>query len=150
MAKNSALFVKRAAIATLKTAAGVIALVPAARVYPMQRPPTPVWPWIGYGAVIGAPFVASCLDGSDLTVAMHGFAETTGTGAGTVPGEDAAHNINAAVEAALDGATIDLTAHGCPYPATAHFTSTGNQIVQDVAGPDKFHGFVTFRILVSS
>lgn len=150
MAKNSTKFIKRGAIATLKGNAPLIALVPAARIYPMQRPPEPVWPWVGWGATIGVPFVASCLDGSDITVAIHSFAETTGSGAQTIPGEDAAADLNAAVEAALDGATIDLTEFGCPYPATAHFTSAGNQVVQDGAGPDKFHGFVSFRIIVSS
>lgn len=149
MANNSAKYVKRAAIAAL-TAAAPVAGVPAARVYPMQRPATLVWPWIGYGAPITAPFGASCLDGSDITVAIHGFAETTGSGAQTVSGEDAAHDINAAVEAALDGATIDLAAHGCPFPATAHFTSTGGQVIQDGREAGKFHGFVNFRIVVSS
>ena len=73
MANNSAKYVKRAAIAAL-TAAAPVAGVPAARVYPMQRPATLVWPWIGYGAPITAPFGASGLDGSDITVAIHGFA----------------------------------------------------------------------------
>jgi hypothetical protein len=149
MAKNSAKFVKRAAIAALKAAAP-LGGVPADRVYPMQRPAKLVWPWIGYGAVITAPFGASCLDGSDITVAIHGFAQTTGEGGATVSGEDAAHDINAAVEASLDGATVDLTEHGCPYPATAHFTSTGGQVIQDGQEAGKYHGFVSFRIVVSS
>lgn len=150
MSKNSDLYVKRATIAALKAAADVVALVPAARVYPLQRPADPAWPFIGYGVPIAEPFTASCLEGSQSTVAVHDYAETTGAGVDTKSGEDTALAINAAIEAALDGAAIDLTAHGCPYPATAHYTCVGSQVIQDGNEADKFHGFVSFRITVSS
>lgn len=154
MAKNSALYVKRAAITAAKAAAplGGAAGVPAARVYPMQRPTGDklVWPWAGYGAPTTVPFGASCLDGSDTTVAFHAFARTTGSGGATVSGEDMAHAIARDIEAALDGATIDLEAHGCPYSATAHFTATGSQVIQDGTEGDAYHAIVNFRIVVSS
>jgi hypothetical protein len=150
VAKNSALYVKRATIATLKTADDVTVLVAAARIFPMQRPAVLERPWIGYGAPINSPFGASCMDGSETNVALHNFTETTGEGAATKSGEDTAHKINAAVEAALDGRAIDLTDHGCPYEATAHFTTTGSQVMQDGNEADKFHGFVNLRVSVSS
>jgi len=150
VAKNSDLYVKRATIATLKQAAGVVELVPAGRVYPLQRPDDPVWPFIGYGVPIAEPFAASCLNGSATTVAIHGYAQTEGDGAETKSGEDTALLINAAIEAALDGATIELDDYGCPYPATAHYTCVGSQVIQDGSEADKFHGFVSFRITVSS
>jgi hypothetical protein len=150
VAKNSDLYVKRATIATLKEAAGVVALVPAARVYPLQRPDDPVWPFIGYGVPITEPFGASCLEGSASSIAIHDYAQTEGEGPATTSGEDTAMQINAAIEAALDGTTIDLAAYGCPYPATAHYTCVGSQVIQDGSEADKFHGFVSFRIVVSS
>lgn len=150
MAKNSGLYVKRATISQLKAVDDVTDLVPALRIYPLQRPAQPEWPFIAYGAPIQAPFGAACLDGGETTVAIHGYAQTTGSGPDTESGEDTALKINAAVEAALDGATLELEPHGCPYPATAHFTCTGSQVIQDGAEADKFHGFVNFRITVSS
>lgn len=150
MSRNSDLYVKRATIATLKGVAAVTALVPAARIYPLQRPADPAWPFIGYGAPIAEPFIASCLNGSASTVAIHDYAETTGAAPDTKSGEDTALAINAEIEAALDGAAIGLAAHGCPYPATAHYTCVGSQVIQDGNEADKFHGFVSFRITVSS
>lgn len=147
---DSTLYVRRAALATLKAAVGVTSLVPAERVYPPQRPATPTWPFIAYGSSVREPFDAACMNGSSVTVAVHNFAQTTGTGAQTLGGEEAAHRINAAIDAALDGQAIDLEAHGCPYPATAHYTCTAAQVIQDGAEADKFHGFVTLRVDVSS
>lgn len=148
MAKDSGLYVKRATIAALTGADAITDLV-AERVYPLQRPANPVWPFIAYGAPIQAPFGATCLDGGETTVAIHNYAQTTGAGAETKSGEDTALQTNAAIAGLLDGATLDLTEHGCPYAATAHFTCTGSQVIQD-GEADKFHGFVNFRITVSS
>lgn len=150
MARNASQFARRAAIVALKDAAPVVALVPAERVYPLQWPPNPTWPFIGFGAPVTVPFAASCLDGSETDVLVHGFAETTGEGDDTVGGEDMAAEINAAIEGALTDATLDLQAHGAPWPATAHFTWVSSQVVRDGLENDKFHGFVRFRITVSS
>lgn len=139
---DSSLYVKRAAITALKAAAP-LAGVPAGRVYPMQRPAEPVWPFVAYGAPITEPFGATCLDGSQTTVAIHAFAKTTPTQGG----EDAAHEIASAIGAVLDGAAIALES---PYPATAHFTFTGSQVMQDSADANSFHSFATFRVTVSS
>jgi len=147
VAQDSTPFIGPAVLVALGADAAVVALVPAARHYSMQRPPNPVWPFIAYGTPIAAPFVASCLDGTAVTVAVHNYAVTTGTGAGTVGGEEAAAKINAAVAAALDGLALELDT---PYPATAHLTWTGSQVMQDGTEADKFHGFATFTITVSS
>ena len=149
MAKDSSLFVRRAAIVALKAAAPVAAIV-AERVYPLQRPAKPEWPFVAYGSPIIAPYGASCLDGQETTVAVHGYAMTTGEGPATKPGEDIAHNLVAAIASALDGATIDLAAHGCPYPATAFLTHTQSQVLQDNAEGSAFHAVASFRITVSS
>jgi len=149
MAKPNTTYTKRAAIATL-VAAAPLGEVPAARIYPPQRPANVVWPFVGYGVPISTPFTAACLDGTEIEVAVHAYAETTGTGAGTIEGEDAAQAIIDGIEAALSGATVDLVPHGSPHPATAHFTLLGSQVIQDGAEADKFHGFARFRITVSS
>jgi hypothetical protein len=155
VARDSSLFVRQATLAFLKEQPTVVALVPAERVYPPQRPPNPTWPFIGYGVPGVQPFVASCLDGSRVSVAIHTYAETTGEGDETIGGEEMAAAIAAVVVAALDGATLPLDqASGgvtdCPYPATAHFTWTGTQVLQDRADASAFHGVASFDITVSS
>lgn len=148
MANLAGLYVKRAGITALKADAAVVALVPAGRVYPMQRPAAPVWPFVGWGAPVYETFEASCLDGSVLNVAVHVYARTSGSGLATVPGEDFAEQAVAAIAAALGGKSIGLV--GAPAPATAHFHCTGAQVIQDGADADAFHGFALFRITVSS
>lgn len=136
MANPATLYVKQATIAALKAAPAIAALV-GPRVYPLQRPAMPVWPFVAFGVPLGVPFGASCLDGSQIEFAVHGYAV----------GEDVALGIAAAIEKALDGATIDLVA---PFSATAHFVTTGGQIMQDGGEADKFHAFVSVRVTVSS
>ena len=150
MARNSSLYVRKAAVARLKLDAGVIALVTAARVYPPQRPSTPVWPFVAFGVPITDPFRASGMDGSETDVAIHGYAATGGAGAQTVGGEELCSQIMAAVETALDGVTLDLTANDCPYPATAFLTWQNTAIVQDDEDGHAFHGIANFRITVAS
>lgn len=154
MARDSSLFVRRAVLRLLKRAATVTVLVPAERIYPPQRPPNPTWPFIGYGQPITVPVVASGLDGSGIAVAIHAYAETTGEGDDTVPGEDMAASIVRVVVAVLggeEGAEIDLQELGdCPYPAMAYISWTGSQVVQDGSEADAFHGWANFNITVSS
>lgn len=154
MAKDSSLYARQALVALLKAAPTVDALVPVARVFPAQRPPNVEWPFIGVGVPVASPFVASCLDGSTISIAVHGYAETSGTGDDTVPGEDMAARIVAACVAVLGGETgAEVALQGltdCPYPATAYITWTGSQVVQDGSDASAFHGFATFDITVSS
>lgn len=149
MAKNSSLYVRQAALLRMKAAAPVTDDVPAARIYPPQRPAQPVWPFIGYGVPTAVPFTASCLDGSAITVAVHVYGETSGEGDDTVSGEEFVERVAGNVVAALDG-SFSLADTDCPYPATAHFTWTGTQAIQDGADADAFHGIVSFNVTVSS
>lgn len=154
MAKDSALFARQAVLRLLKRDPTVTALVPAARIYPPQRPPNPQWPFIGYGVPIAAPFGASGMDGSETTAAIHVYAETTGEGEATVSGEDMALSILRVVVAVLggeDGAELDLQElSDCPYPARAYISWEGSQVTQDGAEADAFHGWANIRISVSS
>lgn len=172
MSRDSSLFVRRAVLRALKGSEAVRALVPADRIYPQQRPPNPTWPFIAYGAPVIDPFLATGLDGSALSVAIHAYAETSGelvTGVThsddtgfdddstyatdeTQPGEDMAHRILSAIAALFgeDGVELSLEGTGCPYPATAHVTWRQSQVVQDGGDASAFHGFATLDITVSS
>lgn len=149
MAKDSSPYVRQAVVAAWKAYAPLLALVPASRIYPPQRPPKPQWPFVGYGVPVSAPFIASCLDGATITFAGHAYAETTGEGAETVQGELRASEIAERMVTAL-AAPLDLAAAGCPYPAVAHVTWTGTQVIQDGSEADRFHAIVGFDVTVSS
>jgi len=152
VANDSTPYVRPAVLRLLKRAPTVTVLVPAERIYPPQRPPNPEWPFIGYGVPSSLPFGASGLDGCTVSVAIHAYAETTGEGDDTVPGEDMATSIIAVVVAVLggeNGAEIDLQELAdCPYPAKAHVTWTGSQVMQDGTEADAFHAWATFTITV--
>lgn len=145
MARDSSAYVRRGVLATWKRFAPLTALVPAARIYPPQRPPNPVWPFVGYGVPIVGPFAASCLDGCTVTFAGHAYAET---GPGS-EGETLAGDIASEMVDALE-APLDLQEFGCPYPATAHVTWGGTQVIQDGTEADRFHAVVSFSVTVSS
>lgn len=155
MARDSSAFVQQATLVLLKRAPTLAVLVPADRVYPPQRPPNPTWPFVAVGEAIAVPFLATGMDGSGTSLAVHVYAETTGEGEQTVDGRDMANAILRVVVALLggdDGAEVPLASDlsDCPYPATAYFTWTGSQVVQDGADAGAFHGFATFDISVSS
>jgi hypothetical protein len=98
---------RRAILATMKADAALTALVPAARIYPQASPvPTPTWPFIIYGSPSGLPIRAACVNGTEITVAVHSFAKARVQGTAVVEtAEDHASRIGAAVVAAL--AAID-------------------------------------------
>ena len=142
-------FLRRAVVATWKGFAPLLAFVPAARIFPPQRPPQPAWPFVAYGVPIVGPFSASCMDGNTVSFAGHAYAETTGEGAETVMGEPRARDIAAAMAAPLD-APLDLQAFGCPVPAVAHVTWTGTQVIQDSSEADRWHGIASFEAFIVS
>lgn len=149
MARDSSLYARRAGLTLLAGDAALQAIV-AERVYPPQRPAKPLWPFVGWGVPIVGPFSASCMDGNEIDVAVHAYAATDGTGAQTIAGEERATEIAGRVAAVLDGATVDLQAHGCPYPATAHFTWQQTQVIQDGAEADAFHAIISIRLNIAS
>jgi hypothetical protein len=151
MARDSSPFVQQAALVLLKRAPTMTVLVPVERIYPPQRPPNPTWPFVGVGEAIATPFLASGMDGSGTSLAIHAYAETTDD----TDGREFAAAMLRVIVALLggeDGAEVPLQGDlsDCPYPATAYFTWTGSQVVQDGADASAFHGFATFDVSVSS
>lgn len=149
MARDSSIYARRAGLTLLKGDAALAAIV-GERVYPPQRPAAPVWPFVGWGVAIVGRFEASCMDGNAIDLAVHGYAATDGTGAQTIAGEEQAATIARRVAAVLDGAEVDLTTYGCPYPATAYFTWLQTQVIQDNAEADEFHSIASFRLNIAS
>jgi hypothetical protein len=145
MANDASLPVRRAGLTALKADAALTALVPAASIYPQSPPATPVWPFIKWGAPSGVPVRApGCVDGSEIIVAVHGFAKPRyESGAMVETAEDHCARLGAALAAALGDKRLALQSGG-----NATFEWTGHQLLQDGAEADAFHTVQNFRVRV--
>lgn len=137
---------RRAILTAAKADAALEALVPAARIYPQASPvPSPTWPFIIYGSPTGLPIRASCVNGTEITVALHSFAKarrkipTDPNSAIVETAEDCAARIGAAVAKALDGKR--------PLLASGYLSIlfTGSQLLIDGGEADAFHHVANFR-----
>jgi hypothetical protein len=121
----------------------VTALVPATSIHPQAPIGAPTWPFIKYGAPSGLPVRASCVDGNEITVALHGFAKPHKVGEQVVESaEDHAARIGSAIAAALDGKRLSIAG------GHAKVTWTGSQLLQDGDEADAFHTVQNFRVRV--
>lgn len=138
MANDTTLPVRRAILTLLKADADLTALVDADSIYP-QFAGKPEWPFVLYGAPAAVPVRAACVDGAEITVAVHGFANARLDGPVKVEtAEDHASRIGAAIARALDGKRPDLA------PGYASVRWTGSQLLTD--GDDAFHTVQNFRV----
>ena len=128
---------KGAIVAALKADATVTALVPATRIYNVEAPATPVWPWILVGPPTETSDNRSCTDGSLLSVVVHGFAKG--------PGELAMAGIANAVKRALDGKTYSRLAG--TVAVDVQFSQT--QIIRDSAEASAYHSISRFEVAVA-
>ena len=144
MAKDRTLPVRRAILTALKADTAVIALVPAASIHPQSPLQEPSWPFIKYGAPAGLPVRASCVDGSEIDVAVHSFAKPRYSGKAMIEtAEDHCSRIGAAVLGAID-------AHRLPLQTgeSARVRTTGWQLLQDGDEADAYHHVANFRVRV--
>lgn len=142
MANDYSLPVRRAILTALKGNDALTAIVPAANIHPQSPAGTPSWPFVKYGAPSPLPISAACVDGSEITVALHSFAKPrTSAGAVVETAEDHAARIGAFVAAALD--RIRLTLDGGTH---AKVRWTGSQLLQDPDEADAFHHVANFRV----
>jgi len=147
MAQDFALPIRRVILPRLKADAGVTALIPAARIYPATVPANPTFPFIRYGASMVAPFRASGLDSSAVTVAIHAFTKdiTNGSGAITMTAEDAAAKMADAIGRAVDDTTLALEGGA----GKARVTWTGTNLLQDPDEAGAWHAVVNLRVEVA-
>jgi hypothetical protein len=135
--RDHSLELRKALVALLRANAGVVGLVPAARIYG-ERPKDkdPVWPYILIGVVIAGPHSPSGVNGSDASLAIHCFAPG--------PTADAAYRINKAVVAAVDEKRLDLGGVAIPRVAVA-----STQVIPDAGSPKDWHGLVNISALTA-
>lgn len=144
MARDNTLAVRKGILTMLKADAAVTAIVPAAQVY-TQVATNPVWPFIRYGTPSVLPIRASCLDGMEMLVAVHGFAgprwqnpvKKTGL---LESAEDQASRLGSAIARVLDSQRFDLT------NGYARIEWRGGQLLIDGAEADAFHTVQNLRI----
>lgn len=135
MAKDRSLEVRRIAVTRLKASTPLAAIV-AARVYGPDPPANPTWPFVRYGFASSFPSRATGLDGSRISVVIHGFARG--------PGEDSASALGAAITSALDGYQFE----GADF--TGYFKWTQTQLLRDSAEASDYHAACTFEVVVTS
>lgn len=135
--------IRRAMLATAKANAALNVLVPAARIFSqVASQPNPTWPFVIYGSPTGFPIRAACVDGLEVTVAMHSFAKAREVAGSVVEtAEDHALRIGAAVVAALDGRRPAL-----PGGGYLRILFTRSQLLIDGAEADAFHHVANFRV----
>ncbi|TZG25581.1 DUF3168 domain-containing protein [Sphingomonas montanisoli] len=137
MASDRTLGIRRAILIAVKAAGPVTAIVPSARIFPQQQPANAPFPFIRLGAPSAIPVRAACVDGGEVTIAVHAFAN----GGPSITAEDQAHAIGATLASALDGRSLDLGGG-----AAGKFRWTGSQLLQDPEEVSAFHAVVNFRV----
>ena len=141
MAIDSTVAIRKGMLALAKANPALSMLVPAARIYPQATPAMPTFPFIRSGAPSSIPVRATCVDGGEWTVAMHGFSKgREQSGALVETAEDHAGRIGAALAAALDRQVIEL-ANG-----RATILWTGSQLLMDPDEPGCFHTVQNYRV----
>jgi len=141
MAIDSTIAIRRGMLAIAKADAALVAIVPAARIYPQTTPALPAFPFIRAGALSVIPVRGACLDGGNWIFAMHAFAKDRQVSGQIVEtAEDYAGRIGAALAAALDRHVIELSA------GRATIRWDGSQLLMDPDEGGCFHAVVNFRV----
>jgi hypothetical protein len=131
---------RRALLAAMKADAAVVALVPAARIYPPRVPTSPTWPYIRHGNGISVPLKAACLNGSTVDAMITAFAKG---------GDEAAGVIGDALVALLDGPDGNGLSIRLPNDRHAHITVQGYNIIQLSGEADNWAALVNTRTVVT-
>jgi len=141
VARDSSLAVRNAMLALAKADAALVALVPKASIYTQWTAAVPPYPFIRSGPPSGVPIRGSCLDGLDITLAWHAFSNGVRNTAGTItlPAEDHAGQIGAALAKALDGKVAVIPG------GKVKIRWTGSQLLQDPEESQVFHSIQSFR-----
>lgn len=130
--------VRRAILPAMKADAALTALIPAKSIYPSIVPSSRTFPFTRYGVPIAAPFRASGLNSSAVSVTIHVFTLPKKQGAVVLDtAEDQCWKMTAAVKAALDGRVLPLEGG---MHATLSWTGSNSLIDGDEA--DAWHGVV--------
>ncbi len=144
MAIDSTREVRRVVLAALKADLTLSTLIPDGQIYGQEIPigadgkRIARWPFVQVGSIFGVPIRATCIDGSQLEGAVHGYSKGFQlAGAAYETAEDHASRIGEAIAVALDGQRIPI--------AFGHVSIrwTGPRLIADAS--DAFHTIQGFR-----
>jgi hypothetical protein len=141
MANDSTLLARQVVLQILEADTDLLALVAKGSIYPQRTDANPAWPFIRCGSPSVLPVRAACVDGGNLTMAVHGFAKPRMEGESIVEtAEDHASLIGAAIARALDRQKVPIAG------GTLTISWQGSQLLQDPEEADAFHTVQNFRI----
>ncbi len=141
MAIDSTREARRAVLTVMKADVSLVEMVARDSIYPQTTAPTPAWPFIRCGPPSVLPVRAACVDGGNLTMAVHGFAKPRMQGQTVLEtAEDYASRIGAAIARALDRQKVAIAG------GTLTIAWQGSQLLQDPEEADAFHTVQNFRI----
>lgn len=134
---------RRAILSHFKANSGVTALI-GPRFYGQAAPTPLAWPFAKLGSVSSTPLRASCVDGAEYRVTVHGFAKARYNASGGMieTAEDHCSRLAEAVEVAGDKARLIIAG------GTVALTLIGTQIMLDIDEADAFHAVIDFRARV--
>lgn len=104
----------------------------ASRIYNVEAPATPQWPWVLVGSAIETAQIESGYDVASMSLTVHGFAKG--------PGQPPCAAIANSIKRALDGHTIYRNG------VELHFTHEQTQIIRDSAEMSAYHAIVRFAV----
>lgn len=138
MAIDSTLSARRVGMARLREPGPVVDIV-ADRVHSQAMVLEPVWPFVKWGAPVVSPISASCLDGAEIDLAVHGYAKGRKEDGQVVEtAEDFASRLGAAIAKMLDRYSADIPG------GRASFRWRGSRLQADET--DGFHSIQLFRV----
>ena len=108
----------------------------ASRIYNVEAPATPTWPWILVGSATETARIESGYDVASMSLTVHGFAKG--------PGQPPTAAIANSIKRALDGKVIYRGG------AELHFTHEQTQIIRDSAEASAYHAIVRFAVGANS
>jgi hypothetical protein len=135
MANDLTVEARQTLVVAMRAMTGLTALVPSARIFGEQPPTQPDYPFVRYGLAQTLPDRATCLDGSQIAVTIHAFAN----------GHEAATRIGAQI-ARLENADYVT---GAGEPVSLQWE--GNRTVPDASGEaGLFHCLCDFTVYVGA
>lgn len=120
-----------AAAIALKADSGVSGIV-SARVYNVEAPSTPTWPWALVGSAVETASYEDCHDAATMSLTVHGFARG--------PGQVAVASLGNAIKRALHGKVISRNG------LRIDFSHEQTQIIRDSAEASAYHAICRFTV----
>ena len=122
-----------AATVTLKQNSDLAGI--ASRIYNVEAPATPQWPWVLVGSATENARIESGYDVASMSLTVHGFAKG--------PGQPPTAAIANSIKRALDGKVIYRGG------VELHYTHEQTQIIRDSAEQSAYHAIVRFAVGVN-